>query len=62
MKELFIILLSVTIGAFGQIILKYGALKTKNYGIIFLQYINLPILIGFLLYAISAFLWSVSNR
>lgn len=58
MKELIQILLSVIIGAGGQILLKYGALKTnlaKEPG--FIKYLNWPIMGGLILYAVSALIW-----
>ena len=58
MKDLILIIISVSIGAVGQIAFKYGAMQmVENPGITFLEKIKWPIVLGLFLYGISTILW-----
>jgi len=63
MKELILILISVSIGAIGQIAFKYGAMQmVENPGITLLDKIKWPIVLGLSLYGISTILWILALK
>ena len=58
MKDLLLLLISVAIGAVGQVAFKFGAMQmVENPGITLLEKIKLPIVLGLFLYGISTILW-----
>jgi drug/metabolite transporter (DMT)-like permease len=58
MKDLLLLLISVAIGAVGQVAFKFGAMQmVENPGITLLEKIKLPIVVGLFLYGISTILW-----
>lgn len=58
MKDLLLILVSVSIGAVGQIAFKYGAMQlVENPGVTLLDKLKMPIIVGLFLYGISTILW-----
>jgi multidrug transporter EmrE-like cation transporter len=58
MKELSLILISVFLGAAGQIGFKYGALRIPDSGALLTKAITAwPIIVGLLLYGVSTILW-----
>lgn len=63
MKDLMLILISVSIGAIGQIAFKYGAMDLeKNPGITLLDKLKWPIVVGLFLYGVSTILWILALR
>ena len=63
MKDLLLIIISVSIGAVGQIAFKYGALQmVENPGITLLEKIKWPIVLGLFLYGISTILWILALK
>lgn len=63
MKDLYIILLSVFIGAWGQIGLKYGAMRIPDTGSLWEKVIAAwPLLAGLALYGVSTLLWIYALR
>lgn len=63
MKDLVLIIVSVVIGAVGQIAFKFGALEmAENPGITLLEKIKWPIVLGLCLYGISTVLWIMALR
>ena len=61
MKDIAIVLLSVALGALGQIAFKYGALQIPATGTL-LDKITWPIVLGLGLYGISTILWIQALR
>jgi multidrug transporter EmrE-like cation transporter len=58
MKELAIILISIMLGAAGQIGFKYGAIRIPDSGTLLAKAIAAwPILLGLVLYGLSTILW-----
>lgn len=58
-----LILISVSIGAIGQIAFKYGAMDLeKNPGITLLDKLKWPIVVGLFLYGVSTILWILALR
>lgn len=63
MKDLLLIIISVSIGAVGQIAFKYGAMQmVENPGITLLDKIKWPIVLGLFLYGISTILWILALK
>lgn len=63
MKEIYIILLSVLLGAIGQIAFKYGATHLAETGSLMDKVIAAwPIIGGLLLYGVSTLLWIFALR
>jgi multidrug transporter EmrE-like cation transporter len=63
MKDLLLLLVSVAIGAIGQIAFKFGAMQmVENPGITLLEKIKLPIVLGLFLYGISTILWIMALK
>lgn len=63
MKELSIILLSVFIGAVGQVGLKYGAMRIPDIGSLWEKAIVAwPLIAGLALYGVSTLLWIYALR
>ena len=63
MKELYIILLSVFIGAVGQVGLKYGAMRIPDTGSLWERAIAAwPLIAGLALYGVSTLLWIYALR
>ena len=63
MKDLMLILISVSIGAIGQIAFKYGAMDLeKNPGITLLDKLKWPLVVGLFLYGVSTILWILALR
>ena len=63
MNDLMLILISVSIGAIGQIAFKYGAMDLeKNPGITLLDKLKWPIVVGLFLYGVSTILWILALR
>jgi drug/metabolite transporter (DMT)-like permease len=63
MKDLLLIVISVAIGAVGQIAFKFGAMQmVENPGITLLEKIKWPIVVGLFLYGISTILWIMALK
>lgn len=63
MKELWLILVSVAIGAVGQVALKYGALQlAEQPGTTLLDKLKWPIIVGLGLYGLSTILWILALK
>ncbi|EIW19068.1 EamA-like transporter family protein [Pelosinus fermentans] len=63
MKDLLLILISVTIGAVGQIAFKLGAMQmVQNPGVTIIEKIKWPIVLGLFLYCISTILWIMALK
>jgi len=63
MRDLLIIIISVAIGAVGQIAFKYGAMQmAENPGNTLLEKIKWPIVLGLALYGISTVLWIMALK
>ena len=63
MKDLLLIIISVAIGAVGQIAFKFGAMQmVENPGITLLEKIKWPIVLGLFLYGISTIIWIMALK
>jgi multidrug transporter EmrE-like cation transporter len=63
MKDLYVILLSVFIGAFGQVGLKYGAMRLPDHGSLWDKALAAwPLAAGLALYGVSTLLWIYALR
>jgi len=63
MKDLLLIIISVSIGAVGQIAFKYGAVQmVQNPGVTLLEKIKWPIVLGLFLYGVSTILWIMALK
>ncbi|MCQ6531113.1 SMR family transporter [Bacillus mycoides] len=63
MQQFFMIILSVGMGVVGQILLKYGAIKSQNTEAVgIMNFINLPNFFGLAFYGLSALLWMIVLR
>lgn len=63
MKDLLLIIISVSIGAVGQVAFKYGAMQmVDNSGVTLLEKIKWPIILGLFLYGISTILWILALK
>lgn len=63
MKDLLLILISVAIGAVGQIAFKFGAMQmVESPGITLLEKIKWPIVLGLFLYGISTIIWIIALK
>jgi len=63
MKDLLLIIISVSIGAVGQVAFKYGAMQmVENPGVTLLEKIKWPIVLGLFLYGISTILWILALK
>lgn len=63
MKDLLLIIVSVTIGAVGQIAFKYGAMQiVADPGVTLLEKIKWPIVLGLFLYGISTIIWIMALK
>lgn len=63
MNKFILILLSVTLSSIGQVMLKYGAIKSnESTAMNLLKYLNFSNLMGLTLYGLSALLWMVILR
>ncbi|MDF2634275.1 MAG: protein of unknown function transrane [Pelosinus sp.] len=63
MKDLLLLLISVAIGAVGQIAFKFGAMQmVENPGVTLLEKIKFPIVLGLFLYGISTILWIMALK
>ena len=63
MKNLLMLLVSVAIGAVGQVAFKYGAMDlNKNPGVTLLDKIKWPIVLGLVLYGVSTILYIMALR
>ena len=63
MNELLLIIISVSIGAVGQIAFKYGAMQmVQDPGVTLLDQIKWPIVLGLSLYGISTILWILALK
>lgn len=63
MKDLLLLIVSVTIGAVGQVAFKYGAMQmVENPGVTLLEKIKWPIVLGLFLYGISTILWILALK
>lgn len=63
MKDLLLIIISVSIGAVGQVAFKYGAMQmVDNPGNTLLEKIKWPIVLGLFLYGISTILWILALK
>lgn len=63
MKDLMLIIVSVAIGAVGQIAFKFGAMELeKNPGVTLLDKLKWPITLGLFLYGVSTVLWILALR
>ena len=63
MKDLVLIVISVLIGAVGQIAFKYGAMQmVAQPGNTLLEKIKMPIVFGLFLYCVSTVLWIMALK
>jgi len=63
MKDLLLLIISVSIGAVGQIAFKYGAMQMVEHpGVTLLEKIKWPIVLGLFLYGISTILWIIALK
>jgi len=63
MKDLLLIIISVSIGAIGQIAFKYGAMQmVASPGTTLVEKIKWPIVLGLVLYGVSTILWILALK
>ncbi|MBU7319741.1 EamA family transporter [Paenibacillus oleatilyticus] len=60
--NLFYIIISVSIGAVGQILLKFGATRSNFDSQNFMAFLNVYNVLGLLFYGLSALLWMIILR
>lgn len=63
MQQFLMIILSVGMGVVGQILLKFGAMKSQSSAAVgIMNFINVPNFFGLVFYGLSALLWMIVLR
>ncbi|ARO63392.1 Uncharacterized protein B5E39_0878 [Bacillus cereus] len=62
MQQFLMIILSVGMGVVGQILLKFGAMKSQSAAVGIMNFINVPNFFGLAFYGLSALLWMIVLR